>query len=83
MQRRGSGAGRHQAKRVVEALVPDLIPTKRLEPVDVHETLKERSQLRERQKIERHLEKLRNQQTGRGGLLQFVRYFWHTLEPNA
>jgi hypothetical protein len=33
--------------------------------------------------IERDFEKLRRQQTGRGGLLNFVRYFWHTLEPKT
>jgi hypothetical protein len=37
----------------------------------------------ERQKIERDFEKLRRQQTGRKGLLQFVRYFWHSLEPKT
>jgi hypothetical protein len=37
----------------------------------------------ERQKIERDFEKLRRQQTGRGGLFNFVRYFWHSLEPKT
>jgi hypothetical protein len=37
----------------------------------------------ERQKIERNFEKLRREQTGRKGLLQFVRYFWHALEPKT
>jgi hypothetical protein len=35
----------------------------------------------EQEKIERDFAKLRRQQTGRGGLLNFVRYFWHALEP--
>jgi hypothetical protein len=34
-----------------------------------------------RLRVERNFEKLRRQQTGRGGLLNFVRYFWHALEP--
>ena len=37
----------------------------------------------ERVKVERDFGKLRRQQTGRGGLLNFVRYFWHTLEPKT
>jgi hypothetical protein len=44
---------------------------------------KARVERTERQKVERNFEKLRNQQTGRGGLLNFVRYFWHTLEPKT
>jgi hypothetical protein len=44
---------------------------------------KARVERKERQAIERDFEKLRNQQTGRGGLLNFVRYFWHTLEPKS
>jgi hypothetical protein len=36
-----------------------------------------------RQKVERDFEKLRRQQTGRKGLLNFVRYFWHSLEPKV
>jgi hypothetical protein len=35
----------------------------------------------EREKIERDWAKLRREQTGRGGLLNFVRHFWHALEP--
>jgi hypothetical protein len=35
----------------------------------------------EQAKIARDLAKLRKQQARRGGLIEFVRYFWHTLEP--
>jgi hypothetical protein len=37
----------------------------------------------EQEKVERNFGKLRRQQTGRGGLINFVRYFWHALEPRA
>ena len=37
----------------------------------------------EQAKVERDFAKLRRQQTGRGGLLNFVRYFWHSLEPKT
>ena len=37
----------------------------------------------EQERVERDFGKLRRQQTGRGGLLNFVRYFWHSLEPKA
>jgi hypothetical protein len=37
----------------------------------------------EQAKVERDFGKLRRQQTGRGGLLNFVRYFWHALEPKS
>jgi hypothetical protein len=43
-------------------------------------TLEERG---ERLKVERDFEKLRRQQTGRGGLLNFVKYFWGVLEPKT
>jgi hypothetical protein len=35
----------------------------------------------EQTKVERNFGKLRREQTGRKGLLNFVRYFWHSLEP--
>jgi hypothetical protein len=31
----------------------------------------------------RNFDKLRRQQTGRGSLVEFVRYFWHALEPKT
>jgi hypothetical protein len=37
----------------------------------------------EQARIARDFAKLRKQQTGRGGLLNFVRYFWHMLEPKT
>jgi hypothetical protein len=40
-----------------------------LEPVDAHTDERARRERKERQTIERNFEKLRNQQTGRGGLL--------------
>ena len=51
------------ARSVVEALVPDLIYSKRLEPMDAHVESKARVERIERRKIERDYEKLRNQQT--------------------
>jgi hypothetical protein len=42
-----------------------------------------REQEEARLSIERNFEKLRRQQTGRGGLLNFVRYLWHALEPKS
>jgi hypothetical protein len=73
---------RSSSQSVVEAYIP-LIQSKQLEPVVVSVEAKARVERVERRKIERDFEKLRNQQTGRGGLLQFVRYFWHTLEPKS
>jgi hypothetical protein len=35
----------------------------------------------ERARTSKNFDKLRRQQSGRGGLIEFVRYFWHTLEP--
>jgi hypothetical protein len=35
----------------------------------------------EQVRVERDFGKLRREQTGRKGLLNFVRYFWHSLEP--
>jgi hypothetical protein len=49
----------------------------------VAEEQRRRRESRERAEIERDFEKLRRQQTGRGGLLNFVPYFWHTLEPKT
>jgi hypothetical protein len=49
----------------------------------VHEEIRRRAEERERQQVERNFEKLRREQTGRGGLLNFVRYFWHALEPRT
>jgi hypothetical protein len=49
-------------------------------PVDLHQEWPRRQQEAERQKIERNA-KLRREQSGRRSLLNFVRYFWHALEP--
>jgi hypothetical protein len=35
----------------------------------------------ERERTRKDADRLRKQQTGRGSLLNFVRYFWHVLEP--
>jgi hypothetical protein len=35
----------------------------------------------EQARVARDFAKLRQQQARRGGLIEFVRYFWHTLEP--
>jgi hypothetical protein len=52
-------------------------------PIDLHrERLRQREET-DRQKIERNFAKLRREQSGRGSLLNFVRYFWHTLEPQS
>ena len=42
-----------------------------------------RSEETELRKIERNFAKLRREQAGRNSLLSFVRYFWHTLEPQS
>jgi hypothetical protein len=42
-----------------------------------------RDEQTEREAIERDFAKRRRKQTGRGGLLNFVRYFCHTLEPKT
>ena len=73
---------RSSSESVVEAYVP-LLQSQKLAPVDVSIESKARVERKERQAIERDFEKLRNKQTGRGGLLNFVRYFWHTLEPKT
>jgi hypothetical protein len=49
----------------------------------VADGLRRSGEKQERQKVDRDFDKLRRQQTGRKGLLQFVRYFWHSLEPRA
>jgi hypothetical protein len=45
--------------------------------------IKEKQAEETRTRVERDFGKLRRQQTGRDGLLNFVRYFWHTLEPKS
>jgi hypothetical protein len=47
------------------------------------ELYKAKQDAREREKTRRNADRLRSQQTGRGGLIEFVRYFWHTLEPKS
>jgi hypothetical protein len=54
-----------------------------LTSAQVHDELRHRQESRDRAAVERDFAKLRRQQTGRGGLLNFVRYFWHTLEPKT
>jgi hypothetical protein len=51
--------------------------------LEVREEQRRRREVRETEAIERDYAKLRRQQTGRGGLLNFVRYFWHTPEPKT
>jgi hypothetical protein len=57
----------------------DPTPLQGLTSIQVHEELRRRRESRDRAAVERDFEKLRRQQTGRGGL----RYFWHTLEPKT
>jgi hypothetical protein len=45
--------------------------------------INERRAEEEQAKIARDFAKLRKQQARRGGLIDFVRYFWHTLEPQT
>jgi hypothetical protein len=52
-------------------------------PVHVASLLRERAEEDERTVIEKNFNKIRRQQTGRGGLLNFVRHFWHALEPKT
>jgi hypothetical protein len=51
--------------------------------VHVVSLLRERAEDDERAAIEKNFNRLRRQQTGRGGLLNFVRHFWHALEPKT
>jgi hypothetical protein len=51
--------------------------------VHVVSLLRERAEEDERAVIEKNFNKIRRQQTGRGGLLNFVRHFWHALEPKS
>jgi hypothetical protein len=51
--------------------------------VHVVSLLRERAEEDERAAIEKNFNKIRRQQTGRGGLLNFVRHFWHALEPKT
>jgi phage terminase large subunit-like protein len=60
----------------------DLAPVlERTKPRDLHHEWGRRQSETERQRIERNFAKLRREQSGRGSLINFVRYFWHTLEP--
>jgi hypothetical protein len=52
-------------------------------PVFRYQERQRRHEETERQKIERNFAKLRREQSGRGSLINFVRYFWHTLEPQS
>jgi hypothetical protein len=52
-------------------------------PVHVASLLRERAEEDEKAAIEKNFNRLRRQQTGRGGLLNFVRHFWHALEPKT
>jgi hypothetical protein len=66
---------------LVALLDPQVL--RRTSSLKVAEEQRRRRESREHAAIERDFEKLRRQQTGRGGLLNFVRYFWHTLEPKT
>jgi hypothetical protein len=50
-------------------------------PMMIHLEEQRRREERERQKVARDYAKLREDQAGRGSLLNFVRYYWHVLEP--
>jgi hypothetical protein len=50
-------------------------------PAWIHEERARRREEREVQRVKRDYAKLRDEQQGRGGLLPFIRYFWHVLEP--
>jgi hypothetical protein len=50
-------------------------------PMMIHLEEQRRREERERQKVARDYAKLREEQAGRGSLLNFVRYYWHVLEP--
>jgi hypothetical protein len=52
-------------------------------PLPFDELITEKRGKEEQEKIARDFAKLRKQQARRGGLLEFVRYFWHTLEPKT
>jgi hypothetical protein len=52
-------------------------------PVFLYQERQRRKDETEHQKIERNFAKLRREQSGRGSLINFVRYFWHTLEPQS
>jgi hypothetical protein len=58
-------------------------PLETVTSMQVHEEIRRRAVEAERLQVERNFERLRREQTGRGGLLNFVRYFWHTLEPKS
>jgi hypothetical protein len=51
--------------------------------LEVSEELRLRDEQTECEAIESDFAKVRRKQTGRGGLLNFVRYFGHTLEPKT
>ena len=61
-------------------LVPQLVASE-VTPTLIHTEWQERRQEREQQKVARDYARLREEQTGRGGLLNFVRYYRHILEP--
>jgi hypothetical protein len=47
----------------------------------IHSEWQERREEREKRKVARDYARLREEQAGRGSLLNFVRYYWHVLEP--
>jgi hypothetical protein len=53
----------------------------KLTPAMIHTEWQERRDRRERARIARDYARLREEQTGRGSLLNFVRYFSNVLEP--
>jgi hypothetical protein len=59
------------------------VATKYIVPPRVYdEESRNQDEAAEREKTRKNFDKLGRQQTGRGSLVEFVRYFWHTLEPN-
>jgi hypothetical protein len=47
------------------------------------ELYKAKQDAREKERTRLNADRLRRQQTGRGSLIEFVRYFWHTPEPQS
>jgi hypothetical protein len=47
------------------------------------ELYRQQTEAAERERTRRDFDKLRRKQTGRGSLVEFVKHFWHTLEPKT
>ena len=62
-------------------LPPQALLAQHLRPLWIHEERARRREQRLTDTVTRDYEKLRREQSKRGGLLPFIRYFWHVLEP--